>query len=316
MSYQFQFRPYQHPFKQPLKTHHGVWSVRAGILLQLTDAIGRVAWGEIAPLSGFGSETLEQALCFCQQLPPQINQEIITTIPNTLPACQFGFESAWEALNPSQPETVSAVPLSYSGLLSAGELALNQWPDLFRQGYRTFKWKIAVAPIAEELEILDRLIQGMKSPGLDLKLRLDANGGLTFSQAQEWLRVGDGCNRGASVQLEFLEQPLPPREFEELLALGSSYRTPIALDESVATLSQLQACYARGWRGIFVIKPAIAGSPSQLRQFCKTHRIDGVFSSVFETSIGRNAILKLAQELSNPQRAIGFGVSHWLEVDP
>jgi O-succinylbenzoate synthase len=93
------------------------------------------------------------------------------------------------------------------------------------------------------------------------------------------------------------------------------YSTPIALDESVATLDQLEDCYKRGWRGIFVIKTAIAGSPRRLRQFCQAHAIDAVFSSVFESAIARLAALQLAAELSNPNRAIGFGVNHWFNED-
>ena len=98
-----------------------------------------------------------------------------------------------------------------------------------------------------------------------------------------------------------------------MLQLSQSYRTAIALDESVATLSQLTEAYQRGWRGIFVIKPGIAGSPSRLRQFCRQHNIDAVFSSVFETAIGRQAALQLAAELSQHNRAVGFGIDHLLE---
>ena len=77
----------------------------------------------------------------------------------------------------------------------------------------------------------------------------------------------------------------------------------------------MQACYEQGWRGIFVIKAAIAGSPSRLRQFLKTYQIDAVFSSVLETAIGRKAALKLAAELNHPHRAVGFGVEHWFVED-
>ncbi|MEO0376361.1 MAG: o-succinylbenzoate synthase, partial [Cyanobacteria bacterium P01_A01_bin.17] len=34
-----------------------------------------------------------------------------------------------------------------------------------------------------------------------------------------------------------------------------------------------------------------------------------VFSSVFETEVGRHACLQLAKTLSN--RAVGFGLDHW-----
>lgn len=96
MHYQFAFHPYQRQFKRPLKTHHGIWAVREGIILRLTDENKRVSWGEIAPIPWFGSETLEQALDFCQQLPSEITEETIFSIPSELPACQFGFESARE----------------------------------------------------------------------------------------------------------------------------------------------------------------------------------------------------------------------------
>jgi O-succinylbenzoic acid--CoA ligase len=67
--------------------------------------------------------------------------------------------------------------------------------------------------------------------------------------------------------------------------------------------------------GIFVIKPSISGSPSRLRQFCQKHQIDLVFSSAFETDVGRQAALKLAVELSRQNRAVGFGINHWFDQD-
>ncbi|MDR9404731.1 MAG: o-succinylbenzoate synthase, partial [Halothece sp. Uz-M2-17] len=72
------------------------------------------------------------------------------------------------------------------------------------------------------------------------------------------------------------------------------------------------ACYEKGWRGIFVLKCAIAGSPRLLRQWCQQHQLDLVFSSVMETSVAREAVFRLAREL-NPQRALGFGIDDWFE---
>ena len=108
-----------------------------------------------------------------------------------------------------------------------------------------------------------------------------------------------------------MEQPLSVDHFPEMLELSTNHTTEIALDESVATLNQLATCYQQGWREIFVIKPGIVGSPSRLRQFCQQHKIDAVFSSVFETAIGRQAALQLAAELSQRNRAVGFGINHF-----
>jgi len=313
MLYQFEFCPYQRPFKRVLSTRHGNWNVREGIILRLSDETGRVGWGEIAPISWFGSETLEHALEFCQQLPPKITATDIFSIPAELPACQFGFESAciWgEGENSPNPKSKIQNPKSkipYSYLLPAGEVALQAWQTPWNQGSRTFKWKIGVAAIAQELKIFNQLIQVLPPSA---KLRLDANGGLTQQAAHHWLKVADEVG-----MVEFLEQPLPPEQFDAMLEMSTNYLTPIALDESVATLKQLEDCYQRGWRGIFVIKAAIAGSPKRLRQFCQQHEIDAVFSSVFESAIARQFTLQLAAELSNPNRAVGFGVNHWFNED-
>ena len=325
MTYQFQFRPYRRKFARSLTTNHGTWDTREGIILRLSDDTGKIGWGEIAPIPWFGSETLEQALEFCRQLPGEITAETIFSIPDSLPACEFGFESALAAVKAAahitrtqaEPgyEILEALPpggdfpsqIAYSGLLPAGEAALQQWEILWNQGYRTFKWKIGVAPIQEELKIFHQLVGALPKSA---KLRLDANGGLNWQQANEWLRE---CDRIG--QIEFLEQPLPDNQVSAMLDLSTRYCSAIALDESVATIDQMQACYRLGWRGIFAIKPGIAGSPSRLRQFCQKYKIDAVFSSVFETAIGRQAALKLAAELSHPHRAIGFGVNHFFAED-
>ncbi|WP_375491432.1 o-succinylbenzoate synthase [uncultured Nostoc sp.] len=328
MRYQFKFRPYQRRFLRSLTTNHGKWDIREGIILRLTDESGKVGWGEIAPISWFGSETLEQALDFCRQLPEEITDEMIFSIPDELPACQFGFESAWEwgsggdegdeGDNFITPHSSLLTPhsslLLYSALLAAGEAALNQWETLWQQGYRTFKWKIGVDAIADELEIFESLIHTLPA---FTKLRLDANGGLSYEEANLWLRTCDNlkANGELPLEIEFIEQPLPVEQFQQMLELSTSYETAIALDESVATLGQLAACHQQGWRGIFVIKPGIVGSPSRLRKFCQQHQIDTVFSSVFETAIARLAALQLAAELSRNNRAIGFGIDHFFEQE-
>ncbi len=307
------FHPYQKRFHRVLKTHHGTWSVREGILIQLEDGQGKRGQGEIAPLPWFGSETLEAALYFCRQLPTYFPVDEVEQIPPTLPACQFGFGSALEALlnNMQQRTPVDQVSetkgnktLNYSALLPTTEAALTEWEILWKQGYQTFKLKIGIDNGAPERELCQALLQQLPPSA---KLRLDANGGLDHQSVQQWLEMCDSAE--TSLKIEYLEQPLPPQQFGDMLSLSERYTTPIALDESVATLDQLMGCYQRGWRSIFVIKPAIAGYPQQLRQFCQTHAIDSVFSSVFETEVGRQVCLKLAQDLST--RAVGFGVKHW-----
>jgi o-succinylbenzoate synthase len=300
----FEFRTYRRPFCQPLRTTHGLWQVREGIVLRFTAPDGRVGWGEIAPIAWFGSERIEDALAFCHQLPAEMTLDEIVSIPPRLPACQFGFEAAWEMLHPSDlPHPLVSFGQLNSYLLPTGAIALNSWQVPWQQGYRTFKWKIGVAPLLEELQGFEQLMQALPS---DAIVRLDANGGLTWEAACQWLESGDRHG------IEFLEQPLPPDQFDAMLKLSQEFSTPIALDESVARVDQLEACYHQGWRGIFVIKPAIAGFPSKLRTFCQKYPVDVVWSSVLETAIARHFVeTRLIPSLPHQQRAIGFGVNQW-----
>ena len=308
----FEFRPYRRPFRQTLRTSHGAWKHREGIILKFTDQQSRIGFGEVAPLPWFGTETQEQALSFCAQVPQQVSLSCGFTILSTLPACRFGFEVALNNLRrdirSAQPETAQ-----YSALLPTGEAALSAWSRLWALGHRTFKWKIGVAPFAVELAWLSLLMDRLP---LGAKLRLDANGGLDELTAHHWL---DHCDR-LGHRIEFIEQPLPPDRFPDLLRLAHRYQTAIALDESVTTLDQLKAHYFRGWRGIYVVKAAIMGSPNQLKQFCRDYSIDVVISSVFETDIGRQALIDLTVELETllphaPRRVLGLGTQQWLPND-
>ncbi|MBE9047335.1 o-succinylbenzoate synthase [Pleurocapsales cyanobacterium LEGE 10410] len=294
----FKFDNYQRHFQQPLRTSHGVWRTREGIIISLESEAG-ISQGEIAPLPWFGSETMSQALEFCQQLGKTVDSEDIAGIPDYLPACQFALESAWLNLAKNKPKR-QLDNLDYCYLLPAGKKALTSWQDY--QAATTFKWKIGVFPLATEIEILKQLITILPT---GTKLRLDANGGLNLQQAKELLSVTDRLTA-----VEFVEQPLSPKNFTEILQLSREHTTPLALDESVASFKQLQLAYERGWRGIFVIKAAIMGFPRKIKQFCQANSLDVVLSSVFETKVGRNAVLNLAQELYHP-RAVGFGVQYF-----
>ncbi len=297
----FAFQTYARSFAKPLVTAHGNWSVREGILIAVTNENGILRLGEIAPLPWFGSETFEEAIEWCRSLGSEFDENLI--IPNHLPCCRFAFESArllqnW-GLGGGSPESKSI-----AALLPAGSQAIEDWKALYATGSRTFKWKIGVANIESELQIFQQLCDVLPE---DTKIRLDANAGLSLSQAQQWL---DLCDLNPNI--EYLEQPLGIQDFDSMLQLSQDYKTPIALDESIATYSQLEDCYNKGWRGIFVVKPAISGAPSQLKEFCKTRDLDLVFSSVFETPIGRDSGLKLAQELGT-HRALGYGTDRFFD---
>lgn len=313
-------RFYARLFRQPLRTAHGPWKRRTGIILRFENERGQVWFGEVVPLPWFGTETLEAAQTFLEAWPCQFARERSADVPDTLPCCQFGLGASFKPANVDQPSIGKAFQDSdsldhadFCALLPTGTAALDSVPALWTRGHRTFKWKIGVAPVDEELAIFVELLTVL--PG-GAQLRLDANGGLTSSEAERWLAA---CDR-ASPAVEFLEQPLPPHSILDwVLAISDRFSTRIAVDESVATLLQLRQVYQKlGNRVIYVIKPAIAGFPEQLLSFCSQNRLEVAFSSALETPVGKTAALAIAHRswaAGVAKRALGFGVSHWFADD-
>jgi o-succinylbenzoate synthase len=303
--YRVEVTPYARPFRQPLHTSHGIWAVREGAIVTLTDADGAIGQGEIATLEWFGTESLGEAIEFCAGLDGWITTEQIFGIPDRLPCCQFGFESALVGFE----DCGNIGNHQIAALLPTGKPAIGQWQTHYDRGHRTFKWKIGVNPIDTEIQWFRELHQQLPP---DAQLRLDANAGLSLDAAKRWLEEFE------SRPIEYLEQPLAIDQFAAMQTLGEAYGTPIALDESIANLQSLKDCHDRGWAGIYVIKPAIVGSPRKLRDFLQCHALDVVFSSVFETEIGYAAGLRLAQNIgcdglrpTGGHRALGYGTKDW-----
>jgi o-succinylbenzoate synthase len=299
-NYLFSFGRYQRPFLYPLQTAHGQWSVREGLIIQLIDQAGSKYWGEIAPIPWFGSESLAEAIEFCTSLGDSVSWPV--EIPDQLPATQFAFSAAipygYEPLEPVMED------VAWSFLLPAGEKVLETWQRPWALGHRTFKWKIGVAGVAEELAIFDRLRAALP---IDAKLRLDANAGLSYEDACTWL---------SSLPLnavEFLEQPVA--SLTKMLRLAERFEMPLAVDELVSNLGRLRDCYDQGWRGIYVIKPCIAGSLGTLTDFIQKHQLDVVLSSSLESSIGQRAILRWAAEQGAISRSAGMATSSWFGTD-
>ena len=297
MPIHFEYRAYRAAFRHALATAHGVWSEREGILVRLDDNSGHSALGEIAPLPEWGSETLGEALAFCAALPSALDEAAIRGVPNALPCCRFALETAWESLHrPAAPSPVRQ--LAIAALLPAGPAAIEAAARATAHGHAAMKWKVGVGDAAAELDILQRLLAALPSGA---SLRIDANGAWDLPTARKWLSFCEGR------AVEFIEQPFPVGHEQPILQLANEFSTPIALDESVARHDDLRRWLDFGWPGIYVVKPALAGSPQRLLKLFSDYEVEAVFSSAFETAIGVRAALGVAARAAGSGRALGFG---------
>lgn len=307
MKFRFAYRSYCAAFRNPVRTAHNLWTERTGLILRLTDEEGSVGFGEAAPIPWFGTETVGEIEGLCRGFGESITDEQMAEVPSSLGCLRGALQAAKENLlkaTPDQPPRIEAGAgyLTVAALLPAGRAALSKIPPLADAGFRTFKWKVGVDELAEELPLMDDVIAALPNGA---KLRLDANGAWDRRRAERWLE------RCADRPIEFLEQPIAPdaRGAEDLLlGLAGDYPTPLALDESVAVSAQIERWLRLGWAGIFVVKPTLLGNAVTMLERLRAAKAAVVFSSALETAVGAQRALRMAFNYDGPARALGFGV--------
>ncbi|MEX2045229.1 MAG: o-succinylbenzoate synthase [Opitutus sp.] len=317
MRYRFEFRRYRLPFRFAIRTAHGPWDVREGVILRLTDAMegggGAVGFGEAAPIPWFGTETVDEVETECLAIGEWVGEERLQSVPprlrcfrNAIRAARSAIVSGIDQASPVKP--AGPEYLAVAALLPAGREVLAQIPPKAEMGFRIFKWKVGVGDIADELALVDDVCAALPSGA---KLRLDANGAWDRRAAERWLE------RCAAWPVEFMEQPvgasapdgIPPRkEMDLLLGLAADYPTPIALDESLVADGDIERWLGAGWPGVFVVKPSLLADVPEAMARLRHAGADVVFSSALETAVGARVALQAAFSWQGEARAIGFGV--------
>ncbi|HVW22382.1 MAG TPA: o-succinylbenzoate synthase [Opitutaceae bacterium] len=305
------FRRYRLPFQRPVRTAHGLWREREGLILRLESPQGGVGWGEAAPLPDFGTESAEQAEAACRRLGGRIDDRGFESLPPGLPCLAGALAAARAEAESRPPPPAGSAPasLAVAALLPAGPAARSEIAPKAEAGFRTFKWKVGAADAADELALLDDLCAELPNGA---RLRLDANGAWDRRRAERWLE------RCAERPVEFVEQPVAAgaRGAEDLLlGLAGDYPTPLALDESLAGAGSLARWLGAGWPGLYIFKPALWGDPGAELARLAAAKAAVVFSSALETAVGARSALRWAWAWPGPHRALGFGV--WpLFADP
>ncbi len=317
MKMRFEFKRYALPLKQAVRTAHGVWAVREGVILRVTDEAGVVRLGEVAPIAWFGTASVDEVVAMCEKLNGEVTEEILSGLEEKLGCLVAGFRAA-AAPQGDGSEVMGDRRNAYlpvAGLLPAGRAAMRRVEELGEAGFRVFKWKVGVEDVADELGMLDDLIARMPSGG---KLRLDANGAWDRRQAERWLE------RCAERPVEFVEQPCAAapgegrgargdgaegrKAMDLLMGLAGAFPTPIALDESVVGGRDVDVWLDAGWPGWLVLKVSLIENLDTVLTKVKKAGTPVVFSSTLETAVGAKAALRMALAWGGEPRALGFGV--------
>jgi O-succinylbenzoate synthase len=291
------FRRYRLPFRASVRTAHGPWAEREGLYVRIGGPGGAAGYGEASPVPHFGPESVAAGEAFLTSLGGRAAPDLLSRVPAGLASLRGALAAALgKGAGPPRHES-----LSVAALLPAGRAALREGPLRAQDGFRTFKWKVAVGEAREEMAILDDLVGAL--PG-GSRLRLDANGGWDARTAGRWL------DRASGLPVEFVEQPIAPgaRGADDALSgLSADYPVPVALDESVACDADALRWLDSGWRGFFVIKAALIGDAEGTLGRLARAGARVVFSSALETGIGARSALRAAFAWPGERLALGFG---------
>ena len=161
------------------------------------------------------------------------------------------------------------------------------WAGLLPPGSSPFanKRKIGLGSPQEEIE---EILEWMSSLPDRSKIRLDANGSLNVESLQLWLDALEGVSG-----LEFVEQPLPVGQFEELKLISRETSVRFALDETVVSEGGPDALRQRGWEDIALSSLSHSGLGETIR-FIKSAPEKSIVSTVFESPFGYEAVCRCA----------------------
>ena len=285
MNLRLQIRPFRFALMQPLRTAAGVLRDRCGWLLRLEGDNEAIGWGEVAPLDCRRLPRCKQEL---ESLPERLSRSalecLLPQLSGPLGFALGGALAELDALVGQRSRQGWLAAPQGALLLPAGGLMLSQLDRLLEQRGRrrglTLKWKVAAESDALERRWLEQLMERLPSTA---KLRLDANGGWDRSTATAWMKA-----LVADPRFAWLEQPLPPDDYQGLEALAQ--QGPVALDESLECEPRLRD----RWLGWQVRRPAMEGDPRPLLRQLQEGVPWRMVSTAFETGIGRRWLHHLA----------------------
>lgn len=300
--------PLNLPFLTEFKIARGsVGGPKSGaphVYARLTTDSGVVGWGEARPSPRWSYETPESVTTTIRNyLAPSLigmdaedldaihavmDREIAPGVTVGQPIAKSGIDMALcDATAKCQgmplyqcfgAREASGVPLSYLVSVDSPAKAEEVTAAAVSQGYQGFKVKIGMDP-SLDLE----LIRAVKNAAPSSFLWADANQAYSVEMAIERSR------EMAGIGVDILEQPLPANDFLGLRELVARSELPIAVDESVFALSDLEQLIGLKALDMLVIKVSKMAGLSRARK-CIERAMDAgiglLGSGLTETRLG------------------------------
>jgi len=181
--------------------------------------------------------------------------------------------------------------------------------DKLEAGFRFFKIKVGVKPVAEEIEATLELRRAL---GPEVTLCADANMGYDRKSAHQY------AHGTAAADLLFFEQPLRHDDIDGMAALARSSPVPLCADEAIGAVRDIYDHHRAGAASGINVKTIKLGGLSaavHAGQVCESLGLAiNLACKVAESGIGAAALVQLGAVLGN----LDWGLSvthHYLAAD-
>ncbi len=318
--------PFAIPYRRPLALAHGETTHHRAALISITDDAGNTGNGELAPGPGCDASTLARA---AEEASKQLHaMQSLDLDPSSVPdlaAAGNGIPGVEAALldlaalhmrvpmiglfgrTPNQP---LLVPVNAMIDRRSDATALSAVDEAIAAGVRCIKIKLDPQHHAHG----SGWIRTVRLNHPELGIRIDCNGAWQPAEARDALRALE------PLDIEYVEQPCAT--LEELAELRRHTSIPIAADESLTTLTDIDRCIDIAAADVLVLKPTRIGFAISVKaiELAAAAECGVVVTSNLETSIGIGAathIAALAMEMApkNPARAHGLATASLLAGD-
>ena len=294
-------------FKQPSGTSRGVLTQKETWFITINSE-NRQGIGECGILRGLSIDdrpNYEQKLNWvCENISKGFDN--LANELTEFPSIQFGLEMAFLSLKSQDKFTLfpskfthgeAAIPIN--GLVWMGDKKFmkQQIEDKIKEGFKCIKMKIGAIDFNTELELLKSLRSEFSIK--DIELRVDANGAFLVQDALEKLKML------SEFELHSIEQPIKPRQFDEMARLCELSPLDIALDEEligVFDVTKKEELLQIINPQYIILKPSLIGGFKKSEEWIKIadkQNIKWWITSALESNIGLNAIAQWTYTLNN-----------------
>ncbi|NMR34419.1 o-succinylbenzoate synthase [Chryseobacterium aquaticum] len=283
-------------FKRPSGTSRGVLYEKETFILEISED-GKKGIGECGIFRGLSFDDRpdyeEKLQWLCENIHRDFN--VLKEELKEFPSIWLGYEQAVLNLKhggnlyfPSN-FTNGSESMMINGLIWMGDIGYmeEQIHEKLEQGFHCIKLKIGVDWNSEH-EILQKLREKFSQEKLEL--RVDANGGFTFAEAEIVLK------QLSELHIHSIEQPIKAGNLNDMAKLCAHTPTPIALDEELIGIfdfDKKKELLRTVNPQYIILKPSLVGGflgCDEWISLAEHRNIGWWITSALESNIGLNAI--------------------------